>query len=131
MKKILIVDDDKNMLEIYGEIFSERKEELSLVFAMSVEEAIDKLNRERIDLVVLDIIMEPLSGQYLYLKLIQDDKYKERNIPVLITSVLKKENLKNLERLSNNVYIFEKPFKSEAFLGKVDEMVFEKGGGKK
>ena len=120
MKKILIVEDEKTMHEVYQDIFLEEKEQYHLMFAFNVEEALNILKKEAVDLIVLDIIMEPIPGQYLYLKLMQDEELKAKKIPVIIASVLKREMFERLDT-GGDVCVFEKPLSREAFLKKVGE----------
>jgi len=121
MKKILIVEDEKSMHEVYQDIFLEEKGQYHLFFAFSVEEALNILGKETIDLIVLDIIMEPIPGQYLYLKLMQDEELKSKKIPVIIASVLKRDMFERLESVGE-VCVFEKPIVREPFLHKVQEL---------
>ncbi|UCG34911.1 MAG: response regulator [Candidatus Omnitrophota bacterium] len=121
MKRILIVEDEKSMHEVYQDIFLEEEGQYHLFFAFSVEEALNILSKEAIDLIVLDIIMEPIPGQYLYLKLMQDEDLKQRKIPVIIASVLKKDMFERLENVGE-VCVFEKPLAREPFLKKVGEL---------
>lgn len=122
MKRILIVEDDKSMHEVYKDIFIETEERYSLIFVINVKEALQKLNKERIDLVVLDIIMEPISGEYLYLKLRRDKKFKSKGIPVIVVSVMKRQSLEHLRKI-NNISLLEKPIRCNRFLRKVEKMV--------
>lgn len=122
MKKILIVEDDRNMHEIYRDIFFEIEKKYNIEFAYCVEEAIQKLEKKEFSLVVLDIIMEPVSGEFLYLKLRQDKEFRDKKIPVIIVSVIKRESLMHLKRI-NNVSIFEKPIKGNRFLKAIETMV--------
>ncbi|UCD14887.1 MAG: response regulator [Candidatus Omnitrophota bacterium] len=128
--RILIVEDDKNMHEIYDDIFATTGGRYELIFAVSVAEAVDKLNNENFDLVILDIIMEPISGAYLYLKLNQDEKLKTKNIPVIIVSIMGEKKLSYLKKIGD-VCIFEKPIEKESFLQKVEGLIEtkkERGG---
>ena len=72
MKKILIVEDDRNMHEIYRDLFIDTGEKYELIYAATVEEAVEQLNAQDIALVVLDIIMEPIvaSARVSYISLV-------------------------------------------------------------
>jgi len=122
MKKILIVDDDKNMHIIYKDLFRATKEKYDVIFAVNVEKAIDKLNETKFNLVVLDIVMGPLSGQYLFLKLRGDENFKKDMIPVIVVSVLEGKDLRFLEN-SQNTRIFQKPLDKDSFFGAISEML--------
>ena len=99
MKHILVVDDDRNMHVLYNDLFLERQKEYKLSFAIDVEKAIDTMKQSEFGLVILDIVMEPLSGQYLLLKLREDENMKDLQIPVIIVSVLEEKDLKFLKEL--------------------------------
>ncbi len=123
MKTILIVDDERSMHDLYKDMFIVKGDRYQLLFASSVEEAVEILNSKLIDLIVLDIIMEPIPGQYLYLKITQDEGLKNKHIPIIIASVLKKEMLSRLQKMSD-VAIFQKPLKQDQFLKKVEDLTY-------
>jgi cyclic di-GMP phosphodiesterase len=122
MKRVLIVDDDRNMHVLYEDLFLEQQKEYQLRFAISVENAIDIMRQTEFDLVILDIVMEPLSGQYLLLKLREDKNMKNTQIPVIIVSVLDAKELDFLKKLYN-VHIFQKPLNIKKFTKIVEEMI--------
>ena len=123
MKTILVVDDERSMHELYKDMFLVKGDRYQLLFAASVEEAVEILNSKIVDLIVLDIIMEPIPGQYLYLKVTQDEGLKNKHIPIIIASVLKKEMLSRLQKMSD-VAIFQKPLKQDEFLRKVEDLTY-------
>ena len=123
MKTILVVDDERSMHDLYKDMFISQGNRYQLLFATSVEEAVEILNSKIVDLIVLDIIMEPIPGQYLYLKITQDEGLKRKHIPIIIASVLKKEMLSRLQKMSD-VTIFQKPLKQDDFLKKVEDLTY-------
>ncbi len=60
MKKILCVDDDPNMLELYMHDLS--KEGYHLVLARNGKEALRKFESEKFDVVIMDIRMPQMDG---------------------------------------------------------------------
>jgi len=122
VRRILIVDDDTDMHVIYRDLFLGKKEVYELAFARSVEEAIDKLDLTDFDLVVLDIVMGPLSGQYLFLKIREDEKFKNNAMPIIVASVLEDKQLTFLKN-RDNTRIFQKPLNKEEFLCAIEEML--------
>ena len=60
MEKILIVDDDKNILELLRIYLN--KEGYETVMAFDGEEAIAVFNEEHPDLVLLDVMLPKLDG---------------------------------------------------------------------
>ena len=123
MKTILVVDDERAMHDLYKDIFFTQGDRYQLLFATSVEEAVEILKSKIVDLIVLDIIMEPIPGQYLYLKITQDEELKRKHIPIIIASVLKKDMLSRLQKMSD-VTIFQKPLKQDEFLKKAEELTY-------
>ena len=80
--KILVVDDEAYIVHILE--FSLGMEGFEVVTAFDGEEAISKAERERPDLVVLDIMMPKLDGYETCRRLKENDKTK--NIPVILLS---------------------------------------------
>jgi two-component system, NtrC family, response regulator AtoC len=60
MAKLLIVDDETDVLEFAANFFRKRK--IDVAIATSGEEAISKLETESPDLILLDIQMEGING---------------------------------------------------------------------
>lgn len=60
MKKLLIVDDEKNILKLYEKEFKE--EGYEVLTASSGLEALQELERNPVDLVILDIRMPEMNG---------------------------------------------------------------------
>ncbi|MGE5443672.1 MAG: response regulator, partial [Ignavibacteriales bacterium] len=74
---MLVVDDEPNVRLVYREVLRDRGYEVSE--AESGKEAFDILNRERIDLVVLDIKLRLESG----LDVLQRVTKEFPNLPVI------------------------------------------------
>lgn len=66
MRRLLIADDDLGILEAMGSLLSRRYEVLT---ARDGEEALDKLEREAVDLVVLDLLMPLIDGEGVLVRL--------------------------------------------------------------
>lgn len=80
MNRILVVDDEPNIRFVYKEVLNE--EGFEVAEAESVNETFDILNRENIDLVVLDIKLRSESG----LDILQRITREFPNIPVVLCS---------------------------------------------
>ncbi len=80
MFNILVVDDDKNTRLLFKTILEENK---YIVFtAENGEEALNLMDKEHIDLVLLDIMMPKMDG-YEFTKLIREN---DDNLPILMVS---------------------------------------------
>ncbi len=80
MKKILLVDDEKNILIVYREEFED--EGYEIVSASSGEEGLTKFKVEKPDLVILDILMPGMNGVEVLRKM----KMLDSTIPVILSS---------------------------------------------
>jgi len=83
-KKILLVEDDPFLSEIYVVKFQEAGFEISL--ATDGSNGLEKIKHEQPDLVLLDIVMPNVDGLEL-LRTIKDDEATS-NIPIVILSNL-------------------------------------------
>ena len=109
MKKIMIVDDEKDVLFLLKVIME--KEGYEVIEASNGMEAYEKLadsiNPVKPDVILLDIMMPEMDGYTLQTKLQQTDELKR--IPIIILTA--KGQTKDLFQMSSNVYSFlEKPF---------------------
>lgn len=80
MFHILVVDDDKNTRFLLKTILE--AEHFSVYTAVNGEEALEILDHEHIDLVVLDIMMPKMDG-FEFTKNLRDI---QNNIPILMVS---------------------------------------------
>ncbi|KKQ85199.1 MAG: PAS/PAC sensor hybrid histidine kinase [Candidatus Woesebacteria bacterium GW2011_GWB1_38_8] len=85
---ILIVEDDPVLLKMYTEKFT--FEGFSVLNAKDGEEALKTATSEKIDLILLDIMLPKMSGTDFLEKLRQDTKAK--NTPVIALTNLTEEN---------------------------------------
>ncbi|MCX7988868.1 MAG: response regulator [Thermodesulfovibrio sp.] len=76
--KIMVVDDEKNILMLYQ---SELEDEgYEVVIANSGKEALELFDREKPDMVTLDIMMPDVDG----IQVLRQLKEKNPNIPVIM-----------------------------------------------
>ena len=78
-RKILIVDDEKNIVDIIA--FNLKKEGYTVITAADGEEGVQKAMEENPDLILLDIMMPKIDGYHVLQQI-----RKESNIPVIILS---------------------------------------------
>jgi len=84
--KILIVDDDPDVLMAISEIFKTR--DYQVVTARDGEEALKKLKEERPDLMILDLMMPRMDG-FAVCKELQDPSWSDySNIPILVLTAV-------------------------------------------
>ena len=119
IKRILIIEDDKEMADLYQDMFKERMNEYDIVIENNAESALARLDNESFDLIILDIIMEPMTGDSFYIFARLDKKIM---IPVLVVSVLSPDTLKNLEKI-DNISFLQKPVTEEQLFEVIDTIL--------
>ncbi len=119
-KHILIIEDNKDMQEIYKIFFSGQKEKYMIEIIGDSKAALKRIKEEGFDLVILDIIMQPISGDSIYVYL--RENLKNKSVPVIVVSVLAPEVLKNLKKM-NNVMLLQKPIAKEQLLKEIEEVL--------
>ena len=121
-EKILIVDDDEDLHTLYGLYL--QGESFQILRAYNGEEALRIVEKEKPDLIVLDMIMPVMDGEEFFMKLRAEKKYND--IPVIIASVNEKISTKLFE-LGNIYTTLKKPFTIETLVGKIQEALAKKG----
>ncbi|MEK9560842.1 MAG: sigma-54 dependent transcriptional regulator [Pelagibacteraceae bacterium] len=112
MKKILIVDDEKDIRFILNEILTENH--YTVVSAGTIKEAESIINNDHFDLALLDVLLDEKSRDGLYL--LNQIKKKNKDIPVIMMS-----GHANIQIAVNSVKdgafeFLEKPFNQERLL---------------
>ena len=112
MKKILIVDDEKDIRFILNEILTENH--YTVVSAGTVKKAESIINKDHFDLALLDVLLDEKSRDGLYL--LNQIKKKNKDIPVIMMS-----GHANIQIAVNSVKdgafeFLEKPFNQERLL---------------
>jgi DNA-binding response OmpR family regulator len=120
MKRLLIVEDDRDMREIYRYMFKEQSRRYKINLVRDARSALPLLGRERFDLVISDVIMETMSGESFLARLREREKHS--NVPVLIVTVLGADMLRRLKGMKR-VYYLQKPITKDAMLKKVAGIV--------
>mgnify|MGYP003864131149 CR=1 FL=1 len=121
--KILIVDDDREMVELI-ELFL-RNAGFVTISAFSGEEALEKAFHEKPDLVLLDIMMPRIDG-WEVLRRIKNDP-EARNIPVAFITA-RTQNIDKMIGLSvmKAAGYITKPFSKQELLTEVKRILDER-----
>ena len=128
-KKILVVDDDPDILDAISMILESRG--YHLIFAHDGLECLDKLASEKPDLIILDLLMPKMDGFAVYREL-QAPKWSEyRGVPILILSSVREEasrrryELETGQTLKPDEYV-EKPVVPGVLIGRVEKLLERK-----
>lgn len=68
IEKILLVDDDRN-IQMIAQMGLEDRPDWNIILASSGAEALDKYEKEKPDLVLLDLMMPGMDGETTYARL--------------------------------------------------------------
>lgn len=88
MKRILVVDDEKSVVEVLTKKLQLEGYDVSV--ALDGQEALDKISKEKFDLILLDIIMPVLDGMSVLRRLKESDETK--NIPIIVLTNLQDDD---------------------------------------
>jgi CheY-like chemotaxis protein len=114
MNELLIVEDDPEMQEFYKDML--QGEPYTVTLVSNADEGLKEIKEKRFDIVILDILMDGLTGDRLFAILRRDLRYKD--VPVIMASALDEKTYRCFQALGN-VSFLEKPFDKEKLLGEI------------
>ena len=124
--KILIVDDDEFLLEMYSLKF--RTAGYQVEMAKSGEEALEKIRGGlETDAMLLDVVMPGLDG-FETMKIIRKEKLLPKAVFVFLTNLGQKEEVEKGMRLGADDYIIKAYFTPTEAMKKVEEALKKKNG---
>lgn len=119
-KKVLIVDDEPDVLKLLGERLS--KAGYDVIKASSGKEAIDAAVRKSPDLIILDIAMPEMDGSEVASFLRNEPKTKD--IPILfLTCLFTKQEEKVCGHMLGQNFFVAKPYDVAELLSEIDRRV--------
>jgi excisionase family DNA binding protein len=113
--KILLADDDPNQVAFFQTIIDRSERFVDLTVATDASVALIMLERQRPDLVVTDLLMEPFNGYHLIKALKKDPVYS--SIDVVAISAMSKDEARSKGEIPEWVTFFQKPVSPDRFLG--------------
>mgnify|MGYP001195933406 FL=1 len=115
-KKVLIIEDDKFLRELLGKKLTSAGYEV--VLAVDGEEGLEKLKKEKPDVVLLDLMLPGING-FEVLENRQKDP-EINNIPVIILSNLgQKEDIEKGLRLGAKDFLVKAHFTPQEIVNKL------------
>ena len=120
MAKILIVDDNGQIRNMYSQVLSVRGYQVAV--AGDGLEAVAKIGSEMPDLILLDVMMPKLSGMKV-LEAVRANA-KTKSIPVVMfTNLANEADAKRAKELGVSKYLIKSDVDPTQLVGLVDEMV--------
>jgi len=128
MTKIMVVDNDRSTVETIKTALE--LEGYDIITAFGGQECLDKLKKEAVDLILLDIMMPEIDGIQVLRRMNEDEKLKK--IPTILMSALSiqsdafqrsKEYVMHYANLKDEI---EKPFDIVNFLARIKKALEKK-----
>jgi two-component system, chemotaxis family, response regulator WspR len=118
-KKILIVEDDNFVAEVYFAKLSEMG--FDSVLAQNGQEGLEVLKKNKVDLILLDILMPIMDGMEMLNEVKKNEEWK--NIPViLLTNVGEKESIQKVREMGVQSYLIKSHFTPAEVIEKIEEV---------
>lgn len=119
MKKILLIEDDKFIRDIYVDT-------LTSVFQVDIDEdgefAYEKIIKNSYDLIIIDIFLPKLDGRQLFKKLQENFPEKYKNKVVFVTNDDSNETISFFNKSQVN-YLIKSTLKPDEFLEKIKSFI--------
>jgi DNA-binding response OmpR family regulator len=116
--KILFVEDEKVLRDTLGESLEANKFEVQT--ATNGEEALELINKNKYDLVLLDIILPKKNG----LEVLQEMKDLNKNTPViLLTNLSGPNNVQKALDLGARNYLVKSEYRLDEIVDRVRELI--------
>lgn len=126
MKKILLADDDPDVVEVVSMLLEE--EGYEIVTAKDGAEALEKIERENPDLVILDLLMPRVDGFAVFNRLREPAYERWSRMPVIVLTSVREEvanrryELETGRRMEYAAYL-EKPADPDELLETVSRLL--------
>jgi len=119
-KKILIVEDDSRLRDILKEFF--QADEFDVLTASNGEDCIEIMQAEKLDGVLLDIILPKKDGYAVLKEVKADDRTK--NVPIiLLTNLGGLNDIEKALELGATTYLVKGDYQAQEIVRKVKEVL--------
>lgn len=125
MSKILIIEDDPFLSEMYAVKFSQANFEVEV--AIDGKEGMQKINENKPDLILLDIILPKMDG-FEVLEKVKTDPQTKKIPVVLLTNLGQRSEVEKGLALGADEYIIKAHYTPTAVVAKVKEILNRKNG---
>ena len=115
---ILVVDDEYEISELLIEVFSQK---FHAIKASNGKEALEKLRKQKVDVIITDLKMPEMNGMELYEKLLDEFPYYEKKV-VFTTGIVSDIETINFLKKYDLPYL-KKPFKIKELFAAVNSVL--------
>ena len=114
-KTIMIIDDDQVFHDLYTEMLEDT--DYRLIHSYDGDEALLKLEEEKPDLFILDMLMDMMTGDTVFLYLKSMPECEE--IAIIVNSARPKRKYKSLNDVYQNLTFLDKTVTKEKLLEEI------------
>jgi len=119
--RVLLAEDDADQVNYLRRLMQQSaRAGVELMVASDASQALVLIERQRPDLVITDLVMQPFDGFHLVKMLDQDPAY--RAIEVLVMTAMNPQEVQARGRLPAWVTVYQKPVGAERLLGYLDAL---------
>ncbi len=118
-KKILIVEDDVSFHSLYEAILDNTN--FQTIHAYDGNDALAILEEEKPDLIILDMLLDMMTGDTFFLYLKNIPEYAD--IPVIIASSYPRQKFNNLKKMDPALVILDKISISDELINEVNAKI--------
>ncbi len=118
-KSIMIVEDEQVFHDLYTEMLEDTDYEI--IRAYDGDEALGKLEEEKPELIILDMLFDMVTGDTFFLSLKGMPACVD--IPIIILSNSKKRDYKNLLKMDPSLVFLDKTVTSERLIGEIKKRI--------
>ena len=115
----MIVDDDPVFHDLYAEMLEDT--DYRLIHVYDGDEVLPELEKEKPDLFILDIVMDMMTGDTVFLYLKSMPECEE--IPIIIISSMPKKSYKSLKDVDPNLTFLDKTVTREKLIQEIKEKI--------
>lgn len=119
VKTILIVEDEKRYHDLYTKMLEDADYEI--IRAYDGDEAMEKLGVEKPDLIILDILLDMVTGDTFFLYLKGMPEYAD--IPIIILSNSSRRDYENLNKVDPNLVFLNKKITKERLIKEIQAKI--------
>ena len=119
-KRILLVDDEEELVRAVQARLEAN--DYDVITALDGEEALKKAREEKVDLIILDLMLPKIDGYRVCATLKFDERYRKTPILLFTARAGEEDERIGIEDCKADGYM-TKPFDAQAFLQKVRELI--------
>ncbi|MDD5437063.1 MAG: response regulator [Candidatus Omnitrophica bacterium] len=118
-KKILLVDDEKDLVSAM--VFQLEAAGYDVITAYDGLDGLEKSKKEKVDLIILDLMLPKMDGYKVCGLLKKDNRYSK--IPIILFTARAQQSDKDMGKEAGADAYVTKPFDAKALILKIEELI--------